>query len=287
MRKIYPYIKENKFSTACELAGYRHSKHSLTKEENDNRVLKDSLEILKKNSLRQPVVEKILNQMINLVNALLKKYRTENPNFKFDEIRIELARELKKNAEERANMTANINKAKTEHEKIIKILKSEFGLPNPTRNDIIRYLLYEELKANGYKDLYMNEYIEKQDLFTKNIDIEHIIPKSRVFDDSFSNKTLSFRKTNLDKGERTAFDYMESKFGADKLEEYVARVEDLYKNNIISKAKYQKLLKKESEIGDGFVERDLRETQYIAKKSQRNTFANYSKCAFYIGRYYG
>ncbi|MFK8279375.1 type II CRISPR RNA-guided endonuclease Cas9 [Capnocytophaga canimorsus] len=268
MRKIYPYIKENKFSTACELAGYRHSKHSLTKEENDNRVLKDSLEVLKKNSLRQPVVEKILNQMINLVNALLKKYRTENPNFKFDEIRIELARELKKNAEERANMTANINKAKTEHEKIIKILKNEFGLPNPTRNDIIRYRLYEELKVNGYKDLYTNIKIPQEKLFTKEIDIEHIIPKSRVFDDSFSNKTLSFRKTNLDKGERTAFDYMESKFGADKLEEYVARVEDLYKNNIISKAKYQKLLKKESEIGDGFVERDLRETQYIAKKAK-------------------
>ncbi|CEN52472.1 CRISPR-associated protein cas9/csn1, subtype II/nmemi [Capnocytophaga canimorsus] len=268
MRKIHPYIKENKFSTACELAGYRHSKHSLTKEENDNRVLRDSLEVLKKNSLRQPVVEKILNQMINLVNALLKKYRTENPNFKFDEIRIELARELKKNAEERANMTANINKAKTEHEKIIKILKNEFGLPNPTRNDIIRYRLYEELKANGYKDLYTNIKIPQEKLFTKEIDIEHIIPKSRVFDDSFSNKTLSFRKTNLDKGERTAFDYMESKFGADKLEEYVARVEDLYKNNIISKAKYQKLLKKESEIGDGFVERDLRETQYIAKKAK-------------------
>ncbi|WP_394264964.1 type II CRISPR RNA-guided endonuclease Cas9 [Bergeyella zoohelcum] len=268
MRKIHPYIKENKFSTACELAGYRHSKHSLTKEENDNRVLKDSLEVLKKNSLRQPVVEKILNQMINLVNALLKKYRTENPNFKFDEIRIELARELKKNAEERANMTANINKAKTEHEKIIKILKNEFGLPNPTRNDIIRYRLYEELKANGYKDLYTNIKIPQEKLFTKEIDIEHIIPKSRVFDDSFSNKTLSFRKTNLDKGERTAFDYIESKFGADKLEEYVARVEDLYRNNIISKPKYLKLLKKESEIGDGFVERDLRETQYIAKKAK-------------------
>ncbi|WP_404812571.1 type II CRISPR RNA-guided endonuclease Cas9 [Capnocytophaga canimorsus] len=268
MRKIHPYIKENKFSTACELAGYRHSKHSLTKEENDNRVLKDSLEVLKKNSLRQPVVEKILNQMINLVNALLKKYRTENPNFKFDEIRIELARELKKNAEERANMTANINKAKTEHEKIDKILKSEFGLPNPTRNDIIRYRLYEELKANGYKDLYTNIKIPQEKLFTKEIDIEHIIPKSRVFDDSFSNKTLSFRKTNLDKGERTAFDYIESKFGADKLEEYVARVEDLYRNNIISKPKYLKLLKKESEIGDGFVERDLRETQYIAKKAK-------------------
>lgn len=285
MRKIHPYIKENKFSTACELAGYRHSKHSLTKEENDNRVLKDSLEVLKKNSLRQPVVEKILNQMINLVNALLKKYRTENPNFKFDEIRIELARELKKNAEERANMTANINKAKTEHEKIIKILKNEFGLPNPTRNDIIRYRLYEELKDNGYKDLYKGDYIPREKLFSKEIDIEHIIPKARVFDDSFSNKTITYRKTNLEKGERTAYDYIES-LGEKQLEEFLSRIENLYeigkpsrlhnrRNPLkkveekgISDSKYKKLLKKESEIGDGFVERDLRETQYIAKKAK-------------------
>ncbi|MCB0514279.1 MAG: type II CRISPR RNA-guided endonuclease Cas9, partial [Bacteroidetes bacterium] len=63
MRKIYPYIKENKYSEACELAGYRHSKHSLTKEEIESRTLKPKLDLLQKNSLRNPVVEKILNQM--------------------------------------------------------------------------------------------------------------------------------------------------------------------------------------------------------------------------------
>src|SRR5690606_20559168 len=41
MRKVYPFIKENNYSTACELAGYRHSKHSLTKEEIENRQLDD------------------------------------------------------------------------------------------------------------------------------------------------------------------------------------------------------------------------------------------------------
>src|SRR5690606_21082133 len=46
MRKLYPYIKENKDSTACELAGYRHSKDSITKEENEQRLLKDKLELL-------------------------------------------------------------------------------------------------------------------------------------------------------------------------------------------------------------------------------------------------
>ncbi len=273
MRKIYPYIKESQFSKACELAGYRHSKHSLTKEENENRELKNTLEVLKKNSLRQPVVEKILNQMINLVNELIKKHskKDENGNiveyFKFDEIRIELARELKKNAEERRELDAQIRESKTRNEKIIKILRSEFGLPNPTKNDIVRYRLYEELKDNGYKDLYTNIYIPREKLFSKEIDIEHIIPKSRLFDDSFSNKTICYRQDNLNKGEKTAYDYIEG-LGEKQLEEYLLRVEDLYKRKVITKAKYQKLLKKASEIGDGFIERDLRETQYIAKKAK-------------------
>src|SRR5690606_3021269 len=153
IRKIFPYIKESKFSTACELAGYRHSKNSLTREEIASRPLKERLELLPKNSLRNPVVEKILNQMINLVNALLDKNRKSNPDFRFDEIRIELSRELKKSASERKEMTSNINKAKTENEKIAEKIKKDFGILNPTRNDIIRFKLYEELAFNGYKDL--------------------------------------------------------------------------------------------------------------------------------------
>lgn len=65
MRKILPYMKDGlEYSAACAMAGYRHSKRSLTKEELDSRVYVDRLELLPKNSLRNPVVEKILNQMI-------------------------------------------------------------------------------------------------------------------------------------------------------------------------------------------------------------------------------
>lgn len=278
MRKIFPFIKESKFNEACELAKYRHSKHSLTKEELDNRVLKDMLELLPKNSLRNPVVEKILNQMINVVNTLILKNSEKDAKgnvvkyFHFDEIRIELARELKKNAKERAEMTNNINAAKIEYEKIEKLLQKEFGVLNPTRNDIIRYRLYEELKINGYKDLYTNTYIPKELLFSKQIDIEHIIPQSRLFDDSFSNKTIVFRKDNIKKGNMTAFDYIESGFDVEELNDYKTRVENLFNSKIISKAKYKKLLLRESEIGDGFIERDLRDTQYIAKKAKEILF---------------
>lgn len=278
IRKIYPYLKENKYSEACEHAGYRHSASSLAKEEIENRPLKDKLELLKKNSLRNPVVEKILNQVVNVVNTLIETNRKTDPNFRFDEVRIELARELKKNAKERAEMTTNINTARTKHEKIVKVLQSEFGVPNPSRNDIIRYKLYEELKSNGYKDLYTNQYIQKEILFSKQIDIDHIIPQARLFDDSFSNKTLCFRDINLKKGNRTAINYIESEFGKDRAEEFLQRCESLWEVNKknpeegISKAKLKKLQKHESEIGDGFIERDLRDSQYIAKKAKNMLF---------------
>lgn len=280
MRKIYPHIKEQTYDKAAALAGYNHSGSSLTKEEIANRPLKDKLELLKKNSLRNPVVEKILNQVVNVVNALTEcnSKKDESGNvvkyFKFDEIRIELARELKKNAKERAEMTTNINAAKAAHEKIFKLLQTDFGIKNPTRNDIIRYRLYEELKNNGYKDLYTNKYIPREILFSKQVDIEHIIPQSRMFDDSFSNKTIVYRHENLNKGNKTALDYIDSKYGKIALDEYRARIESMYqlgiknKDDGISKAKYQKLLKSESEIGDGFIERDLRDSQYIAKKAR-------------------
>ncbi len=270
MRNIFPFIKEHVYSEACGYAKYRHSASSLTKEEIENKVLKDKLELLPKNSLRNPVVEKILNQMVNVVNAIIAEPSLGKP----DEIRIELARELKKSGEERKEMTANINSAKIKHDKIRDILIKEFNVPNPTRNDIIRYKLYEELKFNGYKDLYTNEYIQKQQIFSKLYDVDHIIPQSRLFDDSFSNKVLVPRLVNLDKGNKTAHDYILDKYGEEKLTEFLARIEMLhqenYKNNEegINKAKLKKLKLKGSEIGGGFIDRDLRDSQYIAKKAR-------------------
>ncbi len=265
--KIIPYIKENIYSEACALAGYNHS-NSLTREENKNRERKDRLELLAKNSLRNPVVEKILNQLVNVVNAIIDDPTMGKP----DEIRVELARELKKNADERAKMTRAINQSKTEHEQYRKILQDNFGIKNPSRNDIIRYRLYKELEQNCHKTFYTSKFISSSQLFSKEIDIEHIIPKARLFDDSFSNKTLEYRQVNIEKGEETAYDFIKNKYGESGVEEYVARVEDYHKKGHISKAKFLKLTKKAEDIGEGFIERDLRESQYIAKKAKEMLF---------------
>lgn len=263
IRKILPHLKDGlDYSVACEYAGYRHSKKSLTKEEIKNKILKDKLELLPRNSLRNPVVEKILNQMINVVNSVIDTYG------KPDEIRIELARELKKSAKERDELIKAINKTTAEHENYRKKLQSEFGIQNVSRNDIIRYKLYLELEANGFKTLYSNTYIPQEKLFSKEFDIEHIIPQAKLFDDSFSNKTIEARDVNIEKSNMTAYDYILDKHGNEYLEAYKRRVEKMYDDGKISKTKLKKLLTAEKEIPSGFIERDLRDSQYIAKKAR-------------------
>lgn len=270
IRKILPHLKEgNTYDVACAYAKYNHS-HSLNKEERANRVLKERLSILPKNSLRNPVVEKILNQMVHVVNGVSDAYG------KPDEIRIELARELKKSASERADMTTAMEKAKTDHEKYRKLLQDKFGLSYVSRNDIIRYKLYLELKSNGYKTLYSNTYIEldtsDKGLFSKLFDIEHIIPQAKLFDDSFSNKTIELRSENREKGDDTALAFIKRKYGEERAEDYKMRVENLFKakekEERISRTKYNKLLMGNDEIPEGFIDRDLRDTQYIAKKAK-------------------
>lgn len=264
MRKILEHLREgNEYSLACEYAGYRHSAKSLTKEEIKNKVYKDSLTLIPRNSLRNPVVEKILNQMVNVVNEVIKVYG------KPDEVRIELARELKKSATERKEMADAIAKSTKENEQYREILKKEFGVENPSRNDIIRYKLYLELAPNGYKTLYSNKKINANELFDSNkYDVEHIIPKALLFDDSFSNKTIEFKDINQEKDKTTAFDFVSTKYGEEYLSEYESRIEHLYKIKAISRTKRNKLLMKEADIPKGFIERDLRETQYIAKKAK-------------------
>ena len=263
IRKILPYMREGmQYSAACEAAGYRHSKRSLTVEELKNKECKDHLPLLPRNSLRNPVVERILNQMINVVNQVVEAYG------KPDEIRVEMARELKKTRKEREQMTADIGKATAEHERIKVLLQSEFGISHVSRNDIIRYKLYEELKGNGYKTLYSKTYVPREKLFSKEFDIEHIIPQARMFDDSFSNKTLEARAANIEKSDLTAIDYVERKYGTEGVMDYKKQVDDLWKSGAISRSKRTKLLMKTDEIPSDFLNRDLSDTQYIARKAR-------------------
>ncbi len=229
IKKILPHlISGEQYDIACILAGYKtHAKDSLTKEEIKNKELKDKLDLLPRNSLRNPVVEKILNQMVNVVNGIIDEYG------KPDEIRIEMARELKKNADERFMLTDSTNNSDKEVKRLKDEMKEKFpslfGNYEPSRNDIIRYRLWLELAPNGYKPLYgssenLKREISPAILFSGDIEIEHILPKARLFDDSFSNKTLAFKQDNKNKGALTAIDFI----GDNGLSDYIERIIRVY-----------------------------------------------------------
>lgn len=283
MRKILPYLMQGyDYSQACNLAGYNHS-NSLTKEEQTNKETLDKLELLSKNSLRQPVVEKIINQMINVVNAIIEKYGKPN------EIRVELARELKQSKEERNEADIQNTGNKKINDEISKRLK-ELGVP-ATKRFIQKYKFIFPTKDKKIKDaqvvnqcIYCGQIFNLTEALTgDNFDIDHIVPKALLFDDSQTNKVLVHRSCNSTKTNQTAYDFI-SKKGNKELDKYIERVDEWFKKGIISYSKMQRLKvsfeeyierkkqKKETEadkkLWENFIDRQLRETQYIARKAK-------------------
>ncbi|MBN9384294.1 MAG: type II CRISPR RNA-guided endonuclease Cas9 [Chitinophagaceae bacterium] len=265
MRKILPYLMEGyTYDKACTLAGYSHS-DSLTKEENERRELQPRLSPLRRNSLRQPVVEKILNQMINLVNAIIDQYGTPSS------IRVELARELRQSREERNDAYNNINKQERENKKIETLL---FELPyfqnkkSVSKRDIEKYRLWAEFR--GISPYEPGKSINLSELYSNDYDIEHILPRALRFDDSFGNKTICPRRYNSGenaKNRSTAYDYMQYKRSKEDFESYLTLLESAYNDRRISKSKYEKLLMKEPDIPNDFISRQLNDTRYISRKA--------------------
>ncbi len=257
IRKVLPYLQDGmQYHNAKIMAGYNDV--ALTKEQNMTRELADRLLPIKKGELRQPVVEKILNQLVNLVNALMLEHG------RFDEIRVELARELKQNREERESATKAMARNQKQNEEIAERIQKEYGLP-PTRSRIQKYKMWEE---SEHICIYCGKTVSaKEFLLGFGVEVEHIIPRSVIFDDSFANKVCSCSECNKEKNNRTAFDYMKTKSEGD-FTAYIERINDLAERGKISNTKRKKLLMPASELPTDFIERQLRESQYIAKKAK-------------------
>lgn len=272
IQKLLPFLKEGyQYNEACEKAGYNHSKRSITKEENESRVLHHYLQPIPHNSLRNPLVERVLNQMVSVVNGLIDEYGDEYGQF--NEIRIELARDLSKNAESRRRMTQDIEnnkneRAKCRQELIDQLNERGYHVTYVSENDILKYRLYKELAPLGYKTLYSKTKVDLVDLIIhRKFDKEHIIPKAKSPSNAFSVLTVELSSINEEKGDMTALDYVKWKYGEAEAQQYIARVNDLFKKKAISKAKKENLLRTAADIQDEPLTRDLGLTQYINRKA--------------------
>jgi CRISPR/Cas system Type II protein with McrA/HNH and RuvC-like nuclease domain len=206
-------------------------------------------------TLRNPVVEQVTNETLQIIKSIWKQYK-----IKPDEIRIELARELKNNADERNK----IYKAVINNEKINNRIKErliEMNI-NTSLINIERYKLWEiQNKISPYTGQPIpinNEY----GLFSNEYEVDHIIPRSRFFDDSLTNKVICETAVNKDKGNRTAWEYIVA--GSDEC--IILNQEDFIKHtneNFFGRKRKNLLLK---EIPKDFVERQKKDTQYITIK---------------------
>jgi CRISPR-associated endonuclease Csn1 len=266
------------------------------------------MKLLKQHSLRNPIVEQIVNETLQVVKDIWQYYGEGKENF-FDEIHVELGREMKgsKADRERAfaknqeNENTNIRikallqELKDEgidevrpfspsQQEILKLYEegvfmNDSDIPDeiakirknsqPKSSEIRRYKLWLE---QGYRSPYTGEMIPLSELFTTKYEIEHIIPQSRYFDDSMSNKIICESEVNRFKTNKTAYEMIlkydrqiidlgfgksVSLFSKDEYEEHIKRY---FKKN---RTKMEKLLSED--IPEGFINRQLNDSRYISK----------------------
>jgi len=201
-------------------------------------------------NLRNPIVEQLTNETMQVIKAIWKQYEF-NPNEL--EIRIELARDLKNSAQERDKIYKGQLKNKKINDRVKERLQEE-QIPITDEN-ILKYRLYEQQK---YRSPYSGDILTAGAFDTYQID--HILPKQRYYDDSFSNKVLVEGTLNQEKSNLTAWEYItqqSSQYKILSVDNYVQHIND----NFFGKKKKNLLAEK---IPSNPVERQLKDTQYIS-----------------------
>lgn len=139
----------------------------------------------------------------------------------------------------------------------------------PSHSDVQRYKLWLDQK---YRSPYTGLAIPLSRLFTPDYEIEHVIPQSRYFDNSFTNKVICESEVNKLKDNQLGYEFIMRHHGekvplsrgrtATILEpkEYEQLVKNTYSAN---PQKLKKLMM--DDIPDGFIDRQLNDSRYISK----------------------
>lgn len=246
-KMIIPFLEEGKtYNEACECAGIDFKAHSETSKQ--MYLPPKSYEL---DDIVNPVVRRAVSQTIKVVNAIIREMGN-SPTY----LNIELARELSKSKKERDEIDKKYQLNKAANDKIKAEIVEHFNI-EPKGQDIIKLKLYYE--QNG-RCPYSLDPIEYERLFEIGyVDIDHIIPYSICFDDSYNNKVLTFSSENRQKSNRIPLDYLpESKHS-----DYRVWVNSTIRNY----KKKQNLLKESFTEKDRkeFKSRNLNDTKYLSK----------------------
>lgn len=148
-----------------------------------------------------PVVRRAVHEVRRHVNAYLNHFQ-KLP----DRIVIEYARSATQSAKSRNDQLAFNRKREAENKKIEQEFKKYIGDNNPAHRVVERVRLWAEQKK---KCAYSGKLIGIEKVgFGTDLEVDHIIPRSRGGHNGFSNKVLCYRDTNRNKGNRTPKEWM-------------------------------------------------------------------------------
>ncbi|MTK06074.1 MAG: type II CRISPR RNA-guided endonuclease Cas9 [Hungatella sp.] len=291
----------------------RHSEADIAGKWDSIADLEKYLEDFKQHSLRNPIVEQIVTETLRVVRDIWKQYGHGAKDF-FNEIHVELGRDMKNTSEERQRLTNivsgneatnlrikallmelkdnsdgkllvdNVRPYSSIQQDTLRlyedgVLNSKIDLPDdivkisktaqPSKTELQRYKLWLEQK---YRSPYTGQMIPLGRLFTEDYQIEHVIPKSRYFDDSFNNKIICEAAVNQLKDKQLGFEFIKNHHG-EKVECGMGKVveilsEEAYQSFVKehyakSKVKRQNLLLED--IPEQMITRQLNDTRYISK----------------------
>lgn len=205
--------------------------------------------------IKNPIVITALFELRKLVNELIDEHG------KIDEIKVEMARDLKISKSQRNKIRKDQKRLEKENDRIINEVEK---YTRPTHESILKYKLWEECKRTCP---YTGLSIPVNELFTNKWQIEHIHPWSRSLNDSFANKTLCLGTENIKKGNKTPFEF----YGNDEanwsaIKERALKLFSDTKEYPNAYQKFKRFVKKE--FDDDFSSRQLNDTRYISKEAK-------------------
>ncbi len=287
IEKVLPYLQQGQvYSKACESAGFNHSDDydgSVFPEGNlpfygevlpkhvipSNRIINPNNPEEKFGKINNPTVHMALNQFRLLLNELVKQYGCP-PR----EIYLEMARETALSAKE----LGKLNSEHAKNRKINEIINKELEKLSvaQTYANRMKYKLWEDLDADpsGRCCPLSGKAIGLDDLFSPAVEVEHIIPFSRSFDDSRNNKMVCYKSANKIKGNRTPYEAFGQSAEWDRI---LARAKKMAKGvkhvRNFNVNKYWRFLpdamEKMQEDEGSFLARQLNDTKYMSRMARR------------------
>ncbi len=241
LREIEPWLRQGfVYSEACEKAGLR----------DPNTSTEAPVEIVDKlpniTGVNNPIVERSVNMAIRVINTVVRKYG------KPDRIHVELPRDVAKTNHQREEDWKRQDKRGKEREAAAKKL-TENGMSTSKRS-IDKVLLWEEAGCRSPYEPDVAVSITQLDEY----DIDHIVPRSRCWNDSFANLTIAPFSLNAQKSNKTPFETWGRSQQWEKVVSYLRSCHSLPQNKKVR-------IQNEEWDEQEFTNRALTETSYISR----------------------